>query len=74
MKEVLHARADACLQNQIQFIKYYALTCMGVSYFFCDGFNLFPQSLYSAFKYKQPLLRYTSMKHAATMGAKSKGT
>lgn len=38
---------------------------------FCDGFNLFPQSLHSAFKCKQPLLHYTSMKHAATKGAES---
>lgn len=44
---------------------------MGVSYSFCDGFNLFPQSLHSAFKCRQPLLHYTSMKHAATKGAES---
>lgn len=71
MKKVLHARADACLQHQIQFIKYYVLTCMAVSYSFCDGFNLFPQSLHSALKCRQPLLHYTSLLHEATKAAEA---
>lgn len=51
------ARKGRCLLTAPdQFIKYYALTCMGVSHLFCDGFNLFLQSLRSAFKCKQPLL------------------